>query len=165
MIIRICLSFLLFYLMIAPRAICNEAPQPAKGQLGPGAIYAASDLRDPFELPIVVPEEETQEVKEEAAAEIKPKLSDSVSLTIQGMVWNSDNPLVIINNQILRKGEILTFPQGSAIDKAKIMDINKDGVTILYAGGAEKISPSAISQAAAIKGGRDDQTKSPFFNP
>lgn len=46
--------------------------------------------------------------------------------TLEGIIWKEEKPLAIINDQIITKGD---FIQG-----AKIVDIKKDGVIILYGG-------------------------------
>lgn len=108
--------------------------------------YTGSKFRDPFSPQILISEEKEEIIDAEETIEVsKSKISELFSLSIQGIIWNTDNPLVIINNQVLRKGEALLVAKGeNATEKIKIMDIDKDGVTIMYSNQMEKLlSPAA----------------------
>jgi len=104
--------------------------------------YTAVNFQDPFmpQLDILKEEEEPQIIEEVVSD--KPKASELFSFSIQGIIWNSDIPLVIINNQVLKKGEIFLMDNAEEI---KIIDIDKEGVTIMYSGREEKLfSPNAL---------------------
>ena len=48
-------------------------------------------------------------------------------LQVQGIVWGTEMPQAIINNTVVRVGEI--------IGEVEILDIRKEGVYVLYQGG------------------------------
>lgn len=59
-----------------------------------------------------------------AAVTSKPKTLPA--LTVQGLIWNSDMPQAIINDQVVKLGD--------EISGAKIVKIAKDGITIQFQG-------------------------------
>ena len=93
-------------------------------------------VRDPFKswLPkieekVVMPPEEVTivdggvspgEVAPQAIVEIQPP-----ALKLNGIVWNTNRPQAIINDQIVAIGD--------TIENSKIVDINKSGVDIIFA--------------------------------
>lgn len=83
--------------------------------------YNAYNLRDPFED--LLARKEAEELKKKAEAE-KDTTVTPLSLTIQGVVWGGPTPQAIINDRVVKKGDL--------IEEAEIIDIAKDGVTILY---------------------------------
>ena len=93
--------------------------------------YTARPLRDPFESPfemmaVPITEEETEE---ESA--VRYGLSH---LKVQGMVWGTKMPQVIINGTVLRTGEVI---QG-----AEILSIRKEGVYVLHEGSQYILRPA-----------------------
>lgn len=82
--------------------------------------YKAQDFKDPFWPPKKEKEEEKEEKmpKEEAVAVPLP------NLIIQGLVWGSGLPQVIINNEVLKIGD--------TIEGVRIIDIDKDGITVFF---------------------------------
>ena len=93
--------------------------------------YTARSLRDPFESPfelMAVPLA-GEETEEEPA--IKYGLSN---LKVQGMVWGTDMPQVIINDTVLRVGEVI---QGT-----EILFIRKEGVYVLHEGSQYILRPA-----------------------
>lgn len=82
--------------------------------------YKAQDFKDPFWPPKKEKEEEKEEEmpKEEAVAVPLP------NLIIQGLVWGSGLPQVIINNEVLKIGD--------TIEGVRIIDIDKDGITVFF---------------------------------
>ena len=115
--------------------------------------YTASNLRDPFSPTISFVKKEEPEMVEEIET-VEPMISKTFSLSIQGIIWNPDNPLVIMNNKILKKGDIITMQKGSDMAEILITDIEKDGVTIVYEDKAEKLPSPASLELKRIKGGK-----------
>ena len=147
-----CLTFLLFPLVVF------SGISPIEEKLGqserPNVEYTAADSRDPFCPQISVPEKKEPKIEKEKKT-IKPKASEVFSLSVQGIIWHTDNPLVIINNQVLKKGEVLLIPKGENVtEEIHIIDIDKDGVTIVYSGGEEVLSSPATLELQKIKGGK-----------
>jgi len=109
--------FLILILIFVIIILSSEAPICASVQ------YTARGLRDPFKSPF---EMQVTPVVEERRPE-QPSIEYGLShLTVQGMVWGSDNPQAIINNKVTRIGEI--------IDGAEILEIRREGVYVLYEG-------------------------------
>ncbi len=112
-----------------------ERPQQVEVIVRPKIEYDAQGLRDPFKGAVreekVAPEEtrvpETQE-------------NPPPQLTIQGIIWGGPFPLGIINNKVLKVGD--------TIDGARIISIDKEGVTIFFEG----MQYNFPSPAAAISG-------------
>lgn len=87
--------------------------------------YTAQDLRDPFSS--VIPEIFVEpEVKEDLLEEIIETPVSLPGLDIQAVVWGSLIPQAIINGEILRVGD--------TIEGAKITNITKEGIDIIYKG-------------------------------
>jgi len=91
--------------------------------------YTTQDLRDPFSS--VIPEiaVEPIEIKEEPVEEITEITEIPVSLpefNVQAVVWGSPVSQAIINEKILRIGDV--------IDGAKITNITREGINIIYKG-------------------------------
>lgn len=91
------------------------------------AVSKGSVIRDPF-LPLYPkkePEKKISGVKTSLArppsASISKKLPE---FTVQGLVWGQTAPQAIINNKVVSIGD--------TIDDAKVIDISKEGVRLLY---------------------------------
>jgi len=102
---------------IPPGASKQETPQGTGKQSAPqsqaaGKIeYRAEGLRDPFE-------EDELEIKEEGPAKPLPPLQ------VTGIVWGGSLPQAIINNKVMKVGDI--------IDEARIIDIKNNSVTVFF---------------------------------
>ena len=100
----------------------------------PKVEYAAEGLRDPFKG--------YEEKKGEA---IGPGEIGSVSppaLNIQGMVWGGDIHQAIINNTVVKEGD--------TIEEAKIIKIEKEGITILYRNQLFNLSSPGMSSLQSL---------------
>ncbi|MBL7130170.1 MAG: hypothetical protein ISS45_01990 [Candidatus Omnitrophica bacterium] len=87
--------------------------------------YTSQDLRDPFENPF---EMMTQPEPS------KPTIGVGLShLQVQGVIWGSKMPQAIINNVVVRIGEV--------IEGVEILDIRQEGVYVLYEGRQYIIRP------------------------
>ena len=76
--------------------------------------YTSEGLRDPFLSPF-----EMEMTATEGTAEV-----DLSGLNVQGMVWDSPMPQAIINERVVRQGDV--------IGGAEILDVQEEGVYILY---------------------------------
>ncbi|MBN2096862.1 MAG: hypothetical protein JW714_00120 [Candidatus Omnitrophica bacterium] len=82
----------------------------------PQVKYTARDLRDPF-LSIF----EMQKLSDQ------PAVGEAIShLKVQGMIWGAKMPQAIINDTVVRVGEI--------VGGAEILEIRKEGIYVLYQG-------------------------------
>ncbi len=103
----------------------------------PNVEYKAQGLRNPFEQPALVSEPDNVE----GGIIIKPEAGELAQLTVQGIIWGGNLPQAIINNKVVKVGDVL--------EGAEIVDINKEGVTVLFAGIDYKLTTlSAITKSS-----------------
>lgn len=108
----------------------------------PNLEYKASDLRDPFqEYPI------EEEKKIEAIPQVEaPKQEEVVTppaLTIQGIIWGGRFPQAIINNKVVKIGDI--------IEEAQVSGISKEGVVITFKNRQFNLSSPAAVNLESVK--------------
>lgn len=91
--------------------------------------YGSGDLRDPFSDLLQAAIEKERAEKEAREAEAPPEDAnlersavDLSKFKVQGVIWGSKSSQVIINNKILGVGD--------SIDGAKIVNIEKSGITL-----------------------------------
>ena len=104
-----------------PPVIIIEVPQ---------LEYTTGNLRDPFEP------EPFEEEEEEALMNQTTSQSKLPFLSIQGIVWGSGLPQAIINNQVVKIGDL--------IKGVRVVDISKEGVTVFYEGRQQLIAAPAV---------------------
>jgi len=97
----------------------QSKPQPQETQLlkKPRLEYIAYGQRDPFEDCLTREDEKKKETEVEVAVESPP-------LKVQGVVWGGEVPQAIVNNKVVKKGDVL--------EESEIIDISKEGVNVLY---------------------------------
>lgn len=93
-------------------------------------VYSADNFRDPFMPQIGKGSSESDRATSYGSTE-ETKFPD---LKVQGMVWNSDMPQAIINNQV--------FNVGDEIEGAKIVEINKNGVRLIFKTKSYELKPT-----------------------
>jgi hypothetical protein len=143
-----CISALIFFL--SNTAWPADAPQSNEGPLDPIADFLrprveflASKARDIFKN-FIDDEEEPEDTQNPDVNKV-PRTGDPEvgveppvippQLTVQGMVWGSAIPQVIMNNKILKVGD--------SIEGAKIVSIDEEGINISFRKKTFKInSPS-----------------------
>ena len=91
----------------------QETPLLKKPQLE----YTAYSQRDPFEDYLAQEDEKKDQAEVGTVVEPPP-------LKVQGVVWGGEVPQAIVNNKVVKKGDVL--------QEAEIIDISKDGVNVLY---------------------------------
>ena len=106
----------------------------------PRIEYRARGLRNPFQQPLSTIEEKP--VRAEESVVIDP-VSLPV-LNVQGIIWQGNPKQAIINNRVMKVGD--------SLDNIDIIDISKEGVTVLYAGVQHNIGTSPVT-------GRQDSEK------
>lgn len=106
--------FLLSYALAQKTAASNEATVSDKVE------YKAEGFRDPFQ----VEDLEIERIKQEQTPQQSSEIKSLPDLEIQGIVWGGRFPQAIINNKVVKIGDI--------IDEARIIDIAKDGVTVTF---------------------------------
>lgn len=176
--LELVVSVLLLGLMIFPTIGFSQIDSSVK-KLGldkqPYLKYTPA-ARDPFHPQVFIYEEPEleepgaiEEVRiQEALVEYKPKPSELFSFSVQGIIWDSDIPMAIIDNGVFQKGSIIHREiSAGEIAKITIVDINKEGVMIAYGGEAERLPLASDSESQKKQGGIDEygQIHLPFENP
>ena len=95
----------------------------------PKVEYKAQGLRDPFQ-PLLT----EQKVNNVAVPQEEKPLPN---FTVQGVVWGGVFPQAIINDKIVKIGDML--------GEAKILEIDKKGITVLFANKEYVLSPSVAT--------------------
>jgi hypothetical protein len=111
----------------------------------PKVEYKTESLKNPFQGYLKKPEAEAASGKQQ---EVPPP-----TLTIQGIIWGGELPQAIIDNKVVKVGDV--------IQEARIIDINKYGVTISFKGRQYNISSPASAnmqtQEQKIEGGENEK--------
>jgi hypothetical protein len=111
----------------------------------PKKEYGADDSRDPFRG-----YEEKQEQPPEPQTPLTTMIEEPLpNLEVQGIIWGGSIKQAIINNKIVKPGDM--------IDNIKILDINKDGITVLFSNRERNLSSPAAVNLKEIKGGKDEK--------
>jgi len=112
---RIIILFISIIIFLTNRTKAVEVAIPG-GTSGTDKIeYKSEALRDPFQ-------QEEKEIKKEPEAPLETKPLQS--LQVQGIVWGSSLLQAIINNKVVGIGD--------AIEGVRIIDIAKNGVTVIF---------------------------------
>jgi len=110
----------------------NQEKKPeAERIIRPNIEYKATGLRDPFEEPFV----KKGEADEKAVAKVFA--APPPVLIVQGLIWGGGIPQAIINDNVVKLGD--------TIQGAKIINITKDGVIVLFEGMQYNLSSPASS--------------------
>lgn len=103
----------------------------------PNVEYRAKGLRNPFEQPI------TDSASEDGGSLGLQKEKALPSLTVQGIIWGGSFPQAIINGKVVKIGDV--------IEGVDIVNISKEGVTVLFAGVEHKLTTSpALGQQESL---------------
>ena len=145
------------YPLLLVSQVSSEKQQPDFLER-PELEYTTSDLRDPFRSGLSAdqegagaPEAEALLAGDKKATEKKP--SELFSFSIQGIIWNTDTPLAIINDRVVKINDAILFPkENNVLESVKIINIEKDGVSVEYSGVTEKLSSPATRVFLKPKG-------------
>ncbi|MDD3088235.1 MAG: hypothetical protein PHP89_06705 [Candidatus Omnitrophica bacterium] len=111
-----------------------EVSQKGTGSISiierPRIEYRARGLRNPFQQPISSTEDKPGKTEEPASVEV----ASLPVLNVQGIIWQGNPKQAIINNRVMKVGD--------SLDNIDVIDISKEGVTVLYAGVQHNISTS-----------------------
>ena len=110
----------------------------------PVVKYEAKDTRDPFQDYLAKKSAPGVEVKtvDQAAAIVN-------AMKVQGIIWGGRFPQAIIDNKVVKAGD--------AIGEARVVEIKKDGITLLVGDRNYTISSPGLSGLESLtdkKGGR-----------
>ena len=105
----------------APVKVNSKKSELKESELivSPHIEYKAEGLRDPLESYLKKEEVLPAQPQQEIAPSPPPP-----ALTVQGIIWGGRFPQAIINNKIVKAGD--------TIEGVRIIDINKDGVTVFF---------------------------------
>lgn len=102
----------------------------------PNVEYRARGLRNPFEQPITD--------SEPSDGSLRPQRESLPSLTVQGVIWGGSFPQAIVNNKVIKVGDVL--------EGVDIVAIDKEGVTVSYAGVEYKLTTLPAMGQQVISG-------------
>lgn len=102
----------------------------------PVVEYQAGNLRDPFQRAISIKDAQGPEETKSATQTQKPL----PLLEIQGIVWGGIFPQAIIENKVVKAGDLIKVGQAQ---EAKIISIDKEGVTVYFDGQNYKLPSPA----------------------
>jgi Tfp pilus assembly protein PilP len=116
----------------------NLAPSPKQEPVikRPAVQYTASNLRDPFESLL------TSEILQSQNKDTTPEKINLPGMKVQGVTWGGRFPQAIINNKVLKVGD--------TVEGAKIVEIENNGITVLF-DGKQYLIPSPSGEAAIKK--------------
>jgi hypothetical protein len=101
------------------------------------------DKRDPFKNLLIPETDKTQPVKVDnktSKDEMKKILS---ALTVQGVIWGGSLKQAIVNDKVVKQGDM--------INNARILEITKDGIIILYMNRQFTLNAPAVDFADRLK--------------
>lgn len=101
--------------------VAVEAPKPVAAALRPVVEYDDAGARDPFQGLIEAPNAQGGQAAPKATD--KQRL-DLAKFSVQGVISGSGTPCAIINGAVVKVGSVVLG--------AKIMEIDKTGITLLY---------------------------------
>lgn len=104
-------ALLIIILLYAHNLFAQEIPKVG---------YTSYDLRDPLENPLEV------EVEEAIAIPSELDISLPEGLVVRGIVWGVEPVRAIINDEVVGKGDTIL--------DARVLDVRKEGVYLLYKG-------------------------------
>lgn len=121
----------------APVRTVVEAPIPmVSGERMP-AHYTASQYRDP--LVSLLPQPKSERAPEQAAEQPKPVVV-APALKVEGMLWGGRRPQVLIDGRL--------YQIGDTVQHSQIMDISRDGVTVMSQGATFVLRPPATAETS-----------------
>ena len=112
----------------------------------PQLEYTSSNLRDPFENLLEKEKEQQQQVVQHNKPQMimQPmKVKPLPEIKLNGVMWGGLTPQAIINNKVVKVGDI--------IDGMKILSISKSGIKVLYMNSEHTISTPAAKNIQDIK--------------
>lgn len=122
-------SAILADLFVVPAVFPAEKTPVPEHIARPDVVYKAEGLRDPFQNPLT--EASKPAAKPEGAAVAERHAPPSLS--VQGLIWGGNIPQAIVNNKVVKVGD--------AIDGARVISIDKNGITVLFEETEYKFSP------------------------
>jgi len=133
----------------------DKPPIPAalKKELRPAIEFTGKEAKEPF-MDMISKIKETAVAVTEVPTESKPVVEEPPPqrpalppLVIQGIIWGSSVPCVIIDSRVLKEGDLL--------GEVKIAKIGREGLELLYQGWNYTLpSPAAAVSLKSTEGGQ-----------
>jgi len=101
----------------------------------PAVRYSGQGLRDPFK-PLVIKEKEG-DTKKNIQKEVPKETRPLPEMKVQGLLWGGVFPQAIINNKVVKTGDM--------IGEVKVAGISKEGVTVIFSNMEYKLSSPAVT--------------------
>jgi len=101
----------------------------------PTITYSSQGLRDPFK-PLVIKEKEG-DAKKSIQKEVPKETRPLPEMKVQGLLWGGVFPQAIINNKVVKAGDM--------IGEVKVAEISKEGVTVIFSNMEYKLSSPAVT--------------------
>lgn len=117
----------------------DDKAMPKDAPLRPQVEYKSEVLRDPF-LSYLEKEKKQENIVVQQTA---PVVIPPPSLTVQGIIWGGDISQAIINQKVVKIGD--------TIEGAKVTDINKDGIKMIFNDQELYLSSPATSKGKESK--------------
>jgi hypothetical protein len=129
--------------MEADTQVESAAGRGAQAQAPPKTVpaYTAGELRDPFISLLPEPPHDTQTAGAAAPAAPGPNSAPATrappTLRVEGVVWGGAAPSAIIDGTVYRLGE--------SVQSMRIVSIDREGVTVDYAGDRLLYPPVSVA--------------------
>ncbi|MDD5568207.1 MAG: hypothetical protein PHY88_03275 [Candidatus Omnitrophica bacterium] len=101
----------------------------------PAVTYSGQGLRDPFK-PLITKEKE-EDTKKNIQKEVPKETRPLPEMKVQGLLWGGVFPQAIINNKVVKAGDM--------IGEVKVAEISKEGVTVIFSNMEYKLSSPAVT--------------------
>ena len=128
---------------IKQAGIQEKKPSAVELPTLPQVKYEADALRDPFPPPPEKKVTQKGDVQEKQPETMKPVEIKPPSLTIQGIIWGGALSQAVINGKVLKVGD--------TIEEAKITNISKDGIEIVFKNQTFHLASPSIAQREQLE--------------
>jgi len=118
--------------------------------LRPVIEYSSGDLRDPFNDLFYLEKKKDDQIVQapEEGVEQQEPLPSLDNFKVKGVIWGGKFPLVIINDKMLKVGDL--------INDAEIVSITKEGIVLNFSGRiATLVTPGNVP--VSIKGNKEEK--------
>ncbi|MFA5116291.1 MAG: hypothetical protein WC486_03315 [Candidatus Omnitrophota bacterium] len=105
----------------------------------PKLVYDAADLKDPFDD--FLPKAKVKPSSKISGIGTEQQAAPLPSFTVQGLIWGGSLPQAVIDDQVVKVGDV--------IQDAEIVEISKEGIKVLYNKKIHKLAPPSSSIADA----------------
>lgn len=126
--------FIIIFIILTQRYATAQESRIAELNLRPKVEYKAEGLKDPFQPYIIF----LGERKAEEGQPVTGTFLSPPTLIVQGIIWGGKFPQAIINERVVKVGD--------TIEGIKVMQINEEGVTVVFGEQKYILSSPAASE-------------------